>query len=162
MRCAVPLRPYGLGFPYHCRRPAKWGGWCLRSRNRAFSSRFTANAPKTSRAVRLRSTGDKPRFIALQSLTKSLCALFPCRAWFLSLRFTACFSVVKEHRRSFRSALGGCRTCDTHGNQCKQITPPPTERPFFGHFSTFAPIFHAWELAFLGVARRIRHLPCME
>lgn len=71
------------------------------------------------------------------------------------VRFISCqraSPLVRFTRSGFRIA------CDTHGNQCKQITAPLTQRPFYGHFHAIAPDFHTWELAFLGVTRRNRHL----
>ncbi len=49
-------------------------------------------------------------------------------------------------------------TCDTYGNQCKQSAAPSPQAPYFNDFSQSAPNFHAWELAFLGEARHVRHL----
>ena len=107
-----------------CKHPFRVGSVCL---PRPLAVSHNANALKNPCAVRLRSTGDKPSFSALQSLTKSLCALFPCRARFSieslrcsrthsPLRLPLALPVVKEHRRSFRFTRPGSRTtCDTHG-----------------------------------------------
>ena len=68
-------------------------------------------------------------------------------------------SVVKEHRRSFASPVRGSASLATPMEINANKSRPRSRNPrFYWAFRTFAPDFHAWELPFLGVTRRIRHL----
>lgn len=59
---------------------------------------------------------------------------------------------------SFRP-LSGLASLATHMEINANKSRPRSRNPrFYWAFRTFAPDFHAWELAFLGEARRIRHL----
>ena len=68
-------------------------------------------------------------------------------------------SVVKEHCRSFASPVRGSASLATHMEINANKSRPRSRNPrFYWAFRTFAPDFHAWELPFLGVTRRNRHL----